>query len=51
MDFFLYVDPGSGLMVVQLITASICGLVLSIRKVRDRFVRLFRRRPPDSEKG
>jgi hypothetical protein len=45
MFFFLaYIDPGSGLMLVQIITAAFCGLALSLRKVRGWIKGLFVRR-------
>lgn len=44
MSFLAYIDPGSGLMLVQIITAAFCGLALSLRKVRGWLKALFVRR-------
>jgi hypothetical protein len=38
-----YVDPGSGLMLFQIIAAAFCGFLLSMRKVRAWIAGLFRR--------
>jgi len=37
-----YIDPGSGLMLLQIISAAFCGFLLSLKKVRTWLVRLFR---------
>jgi hypothetical protein len=41
--FLAYIDPGSGLMLLQMIAAAFCGFLLSLRKVRTWIVGLFRR--------
>jgi hypothetical protein len=49
MHTLAYIDPGSGLMLVQIITAAICGMALSIRKVRNWIKGLFGRK--DDKQG
>lgn len=44
MYLLAYVDPGSGLMLVQIVSAGCLGFVLSLRKVRDRIKRAFSRK-------
>ena len=39
--FFAYVDPGSGLMLVQILTAVFCGFALSLNKIRDWFKKIW----------
>jgi len=34
MSFFLYVDPGSGLLVWQMIVAAMVGALFYLKKVR-----------------
>lgn len=34
LTYLAYVDPGSGLMLVQILMAAFCGIALSLRKVR-----------------
>jgi hypothetical protein len=41
--FVAYIDPGSGLMLLQIIAAAFCGFMLSLKKVRKWIVGLFRR--------
>ncbi|MBI5692926.1 MAG: hypothetical protein HZC55_22845 [Verrucomicrobia bacterium] len=41
MQVLAYIDPGSGLMLVQIITAAVCGVALSLRKVRTWIKGLF----------
>jgi hypothetical protein len=38
-----YIDPGSGLMLVQILVSAVCGIALSFRKVRAALMRLFKR--------
>ena len=38
-----YIDPGSGLMLLQIIAAAFCGLMLSLKRVRMWIVGLFQR--------
>ncbi|MEI6396168.1 MAG: hypothetical protein WCT12_34310, partial [Verrucomicrobiota bacterium] len=38
-----YIDPGSGLMLLQIIAAAFCGFMLSLKRVRMWIVGLFRR--------
>ena len=42
-----YIDPGSGLMLLQILAAAFCGFMLSLRKVRTWIVGLFRRDKKD----
>ena len=41
--YIAYIDPGSGLRLLQIIAAAFCGFLLSLRKVRTWIVGLFRR--------
>lgn len=34
MSFFLYVDPGSGLLVWQMIVAAMVGTLFYVKKIR-----------------
>ena len=38
-----YIDPGSGLMLLQIIASAFCGFMLSLKRVRMWIVGLFRR--------
>jgi len=42
LSLFAYVDPGAGLMLVQILSASIAGIALSFKKVRSWLWNLFR---------
>jgi hypothetical protein len=42
--FLAYIDPGSGLMLLQIIAAAFCGFLLSLRKkIRTWIVGVFPR--------
>ena len=41
--YIAYIDPGSGLMLLQIIAAAFCGFLLSLKKVRTWLVGLFRK--------
>lgn len=43
-----YVDPGSGLMVMQLIMAALAGVLWSLRRFRKWVVGLFVRKPVET---
>jgi hypothetical protein len=45
-----YVDPGSGLMVMQLIMAAVAGVLWSLRRFRKWVVGLFVRKPVETQK-
>lgn len=49
LNFIAYIDPGSGLMLVQIITAAVCGLALSLRKVRGWIAGVFVRKKDKPE--
>jgi hypothetical protein len=43
MSFLLYVDPGSGLLIWQMIVAAMVGTLFYLKKVRNFFGRLGKR--------
>lgn len=43
MSYFAYVDPGSGLLLWQLLAAACVGALFYIKKCRDFLARLGRR--------
>lgn len=43
-----YIDPGSGLMLTQIIAAGICGILISLRKVRLKIAQLFHPKKNDT---
>lgn len=49
----LYIDPGTGSMLIQFIIAAVTGLILFFTQIRLRikyiFNRLFRKKPGDEE--
>ena len=49
MIVIAYIDPGSGLMLVQIIAAAFCGMALSLRKVRTWIKSLVKRDKDASE--
>ena len=42
----MYIDPGTGSLVIQVVSASIIAILASLRRVRDVASRLFSRRRP-----
>jgi hypothetical protein len=45
----LYLDPGSGSMLIQLVMASLAGLGLVIAAALGKILGLFHRDPPEDE--
>jgi hypothetical protein len=43
MELLAYIDPGSGLLIWQLIVAAFLGVLFQIRRFRDYVGRLFRK--------
>ena len=42
--FLLYIDPGSGFIIIQLIIAAFASVALFFKKIKERIKSLFRRR-------
>jgi hypothetical protein len=49
--FFAYVNPGSGLLVVQLLVAGVCGFIFSLKRFQAWLKGLFRRRDKQASDG
>ena len=40
----MYIDPGTGSLVIQVVTASVIAGLASLRRIRDSIARIFSRR-------
>lgn len=43
VEFMAYIDPGSGLLIWQMIVAAVLGILFQIRRFREYLGRLFRK--------
>jgi len=46
---YAYLDPGTGSMIVQIIIASICGLVCTTKMWFNKVLNIFRKKENDDE--
>ena len=40
---FFYIDPGTGMILIQLIVAAIASIVSFSKKIRDKILNLFKK--------
>lgn len=48
--FFLYIDPGSGSYIVQVIAAAVLGFLFFFKNIWYKITSFFKKRKPEEEK-